>query len=189
MMRVFGVLAIVLPLFGCAMAPEVRTDVAAGVDLSKFRSFGFESRVVEDADGFSSLTSQRLRAAVTRELEKRGYVLAESDPDLLVNVSTGLQDRLRVVPGPGPIAPWGLNRGVYGGWPWGWGGPGAWDRVESFTEGTVAVDLIDRARRQMVWQGIAVSQTADRFGRVDPEQLDASIAAVFEKFPFRAGRG
>ena len=187
MLRLYRVLGLVLLLAGCATAPEVRTDVAQGVDLSRFRSFGFESRLAEDADGFASLTSQRLRAAVTREMEKRGYVLADSEPDLLVNVSTGLQDRARVVPGPAPFAPWGGRRGIYGGGPWGW--PGGWDRVETFSEGTVNVDLIDRARRQMVWQGMAVSETADRFGRVAPEQLDASVAAIFERFPARAGRG
>ena len=188
MMRVCRVLAVVLMLFGCASAPEVSTDVAPGVDLSAFRSFGFEKRLAEDADGFASLTSQRLKAAVTREMEKRGYVLVEDDPDLLVNVSTGLHNRSRIVPGPAPFAPWGVRRGIYGPGPWGWPG-GAWDRVETFSEGTVNIDLIDRSQRQMVWQGIAISETADRFGRVAPEQLDASVAAVFERFPFRAGRG
>jgi hypothetical protein len=190
MMRRFLLLALVMLLAACATGPEVRTDVAQGVDLSRFRSFGFESRVAEDGDGYSSLTSQRLRAAVTRELEKRGYVLVEREPDLLVNFSTGLQDRLRVVPGPGPIAPWGFRRDPFNDWPWGWPGYwGSWDRLEPFTEGTVNIDLVDREQRRMVWEGVAVAQTADRFGRTSPEQLDASVAAIFAGFPFRAGRG
>lgn len=183
-------LVMLLMLVACATGPEVRTDIAQGVDLSRFRSFGFESRLAEDAEGYASLTSQRLRSAVTRELEQRGYVLAEVEPDLLVNVSMGLQDRTRVVTSPGPVGPWGLRRDPFNdsarGWPGYWG---SWDRVEPFTEGTVNVDLIDRARRQMVWEGVAVSQTADRFGRVSSAQLDASIAAIFANFPFRAGRG
>lgn len=184
-MRRWLPIVFVLWLGACATGPEVRTDMAAGTDLSRFRTFGFEQRLGEGIEGYSTLTMQRLREAVTREMESRGYVLAASDPDLAVNFSFGAQDRARVVPGTMPYGPWGFRRDLYGTWPSAW--PGRWDTVQTFTEETINIDLIDRARRQMVWQGVALSETGDRFGLTSAAQIDANVAAIFARFPARAG--
>jgi hypothetical protein len=177
---------LMLLVAACAVAPEVRTDYDRNVDFSRYRSFAFESRPDLEG-GYSSLAAQRLRAAVTRELQARGYELREAEPDLLVAVSAGLRDRLRVVPRPGPWGPgpWGLRRD-YWGWP-GWGWPGYWDSVEPFTEGIVNIDLIDRQERRMVWQGMAVAPSASRLGNASQAETDAAVAAIFAEFPFRAG--
>jgi len=184
-MRRLVVIALLL-LAACTLAPEVQTDFDRTADFSRFRSFRFEDRSGVDADGYTSLTAQRVRAAVEREMKARGYVPATTDADLLVNFSSGLQDRLRVVTRPGPWGPgaWGPRRGYWGP-SWGW--PGYWDTVEPYTESIINIDLIDRERRQMVWQGAARSVTASRFGEASEAEIDAAVAAIFARFPFRAG--
>lgn len=184
-MRRLVVMAFLL-VAACAAAPEVETDFDRTADFSRFHSFTFEDHSGEDGSGYASLAAQRVRAAVEREMKARGYVPAGADADLLVNFSSGLQDRLRVVPRPGPWGPgaWGPRRGYWGP---GWGWPGYWDSIESFVENTVNIDMIDRERRQMVWQGGARAISANRFGEPSEAEIDAAVAAIFARFPFRAG--
>jgi hypothetical protein len=84
-----------------------------------------------------------------------------------------------------PFGSFGMRRDPWG-WP-GYGGWRSWDNVEAFTEDTLTVELVDRERRQVVWEGSAISLAADPFGRASAAQIDASIAAIFAGFPFRAG--
>lgn len=184
-MRLWLLLLVGPWLAACATGPEIRTDVAFGTDFSRFHTFGFESRPDGDDGAFTTLTAQRLQAAITRQMQARGYVLEEARPDLSVNVSAGAQDRLRVVPRPLPYGGWGFNRDVYGGWPWGWAG--TVDTIQPFVEATLNIDLIDEEHRQMVWQGVARWQSADQFIAPSEAQVNATVDAIFAQFPFRAG--
>jgi hypothetical protein len=180
------VIVVLSLLAACTLAPDVQTDFDRTADFSRFHSFRFEGRSGSGPDGYTSLTAQRVRAAIEREMKARGYVLAAADADLLVNFSSGLQDRLRVVTRPGPWGPrsWGPWRDYWGP---GWGWPGYWDTIEPYTENIITIDLIDREHRRMVWQGAARSITASRFGEPSEAEIDAAVAAIFERFPFRAG--
>ena len=51
------------------------------------------------------------------------------------------------------------------------------------TEGTVGVDLIDRARNQLVWEGAASGRVTDSTRRNIEENLDNAIKEIFAKFP------
>jgi hypothetical protein len=104
------------------------------------------------------LTTQRLKAAVTREMTARGYVYAEANPDLLVNFSARLQNKIDVNTTPVPMDYYGYRRGLYGPWP----GYAMATDVDRYTEGTLNIDLIDAARKEMVWEGVAVGEVIDR---------------------------
>ena len=72
-------------------------------------------------------------------------------------------------------------RGVYRG---GWGAPYHSEvDVRNYTEGVLAIDLFDVARRAPVWHGWAVkSITASE--RENPEPLiNEIVAAILEEFP------
>ena len=63
-------------------------------------------------------------------------------------------------------------------------------RVSQYTEGTLNIDVIDRAQNKMVWEGIAVGRVSKN---VKPEEraarIDSAVADIFAKFPYRAGSG
>ena len=62
-------------------------------------------------------------------------------------------------------------------------------QVYRYTEGTLNVDLVDARGNKLVWEGIAVGRVA----RVKPEEraarIDAAIAEIFARYPYRAGSG
>ena len=51
------------------------------------------------------------------------------------------------------------------------------------TEGTLGVDLIDRANNILVWEGAASGRVTDSTRRNIEENLDNAIKDIFAEFP------
>lgn len=171
---------------GCATGPDVRTDFDPAADFGRFRTFGFVAHAGTDLGDVRSITTLRLQKAAARELEARGYVPADN-PDLVINFTGRLQERVDIESWPAPSfgAGWG-----YRGWPgsaWGgWGGTEV--RTRRYNVGTLVIDVVDRERRQAVFQG-SVEGVVTR-GKLDNQAqlIDDAVAQIFSRFPFVAGR-
>jgi len=173
-------------LAACVSGPQVRSDYDHATNFSAYKTFGFASPLGTDVSGYSTLTTQRLKAATTRELEARGYRLVEQHPDLLVNFSGRLQDNIQVDPVPAATPMWGYygyrRSAFYAPWP-----AYAYDTsVDQYTQGTLNVDLVDAARKQMVWEGVAVGRVTDKTRDNPGPAIDAAVTDIFKKYPFRA---
>jgi hypothetical protein len=190
--HVVTALAGALFLSGCAVGPDIRTDHDAAADFARYSSFAFMDRGERGEERtYETLAERRVTAAVTRELEAKGYRRVDRGADLLVNfalTSEHVQD-VRTVPTHTPMwsHPW------YG-HPWyGWRGPfyHPWPAYETYVDryerGTLYVDLVDAERRQLVWEGRA-TQRVTRAAREDPAAaIDTAVAEMFARYPFRAG--
>jgi hypothetical protein len=180
-----------LMLFGalaaCAVGPDVRVDYDRNADFARYRTFGWASPLGTDRSGYTTLTTDRIKVAVEREMTARGYVLAPN-PDLLVNFHGRFRERLDVSGGPAFATP--LNyygyRG-YGVWPGYTFGSGPF--VDQYTEGTINVDLVDRRRGALVWEGVAMAPITDRDLIYQQDRIDTFIGAIFSRYPYRAGSG
>lgn len=188
MLRRLFALMLLGTLAACAVGPDVRVDYDRNADFSRFRTFGWASPLGTDRSGYTTLTTDRIKAAVEREMTARGYTYSPNAPDLLVNFQGRFQERIQVGGGPAfaaPISYYGY-RG-YGAWPGYAFGSGPF--VDQYTEGTINVDLVDRRRDSLVWEGVAVATVTDRDRTYPQERIDTSIAAIFARYPYRAGVG
>lgn len=167
---------------GCASAPDIRSDFDQRADFAQYRTFAYMNPLGTDTAGYSTLLTDRLKAATRKQLEARGYVYQAGQADLLVNFSGKLQEKLETVPRPPMIGYYGYRSGFYGGWP-GY----AWNDVYQYTEGTLNVDLVDARRQQLVWEGVAEQQVNDVARATSAEAIDALVAQIFARYPFRAG--
>ena len=111
-----------LALAGCATGPTIRSNVDQSVDFTRFRTFDFLQPLSTDREGYQSFVSRDLMVAAEREMT-RSASSARTNPDLLVNFSANLEQRLRVTQTPtaGGGAAWGSHRrgasyGVWGGY-------------------------------------------------------------------------
>lgn len=168
-----------LLLAGCATGPAVRSNVDPAVDFSRFQTFAFMEPLSTDRAGYQSFISQQLVASTERELVARGLRRTDTSPDLLVNFSADLDQRLRVTQTP-TFRGSSFNhhrRGFYSPW------PSYQTEVRQYTKGTLGIDVVDAARRQLVWEGFAVGRvtqrTTDNLGPV----LDAAVTDIFRSFP------
>jgi hypothetical protein len=167
---------------GCASGPTIRSNVDESVDFTSFRTFGFFEPLATDREGYQSLISQQLITSADRELKARGLQRTDTNPDLLVNFSADLDQRLRVTQLPASPARnfHHHRRGFYNTWP-------TYQRTEvrQYTKGTLGIDVVDAARRQLVWEGFALGrvtqQTTDNIGPV----LDSAVVDIFANFPLQ----
>jgi hypothetical protein len=176
-------------LAGCASSPSIRTDYDHTIDFSRYRTYAFFNPLGIENPNYSSIYGSIFRDAISREMESRGYTMSDN-PDLLINVSGRLQQKTKVTATADPYMAggyYGYRRGAYGAW--GGYGYGTTTQVSNYSEGTVNVDIVDRAEKRMVWEGVAVGRV--RENRTSEQTRDAIYSVIremFSAYPFRAGQ-
>jgi hypothetical protein len=175
-----------MALGGCAVAPDVRVDYDRTADFTQYKTFGFVSPLGTDRGGYQSIVSQHLKAATQREMEARGLRFDGSAPQLLVNFNAQLNEKMRVTTTPVVTMGFGMGRGYYG---YRAGMYSAWPMyadqttVTPYNEGTLNIDVVDAARKQLVWEGlVSGTVTQKTLDNVQPA-IDAAVSAAFAKFP------
>jgi hypothetical protein len=187
--RLFAVLATAALAAGCASSPTVRSDYDKSADFARYRTFGFIDQAGGPGDS-KSLSMKVLESAATREMEARGYTYAAENPDLLVNFNGKLEDRTDVqsVPGPTYGPSWG-----YGGWygaPYGGWGVSASTQVSTrhYKVGTLVMDIVDRERRQVVFQAGLEGTVTKEMQQNRDKALNNAVTRLFTAYPFVAGQ-
>jgi hypothetical protein len=166
---------------GCA-GQQVTTDYSPATSFSQYRSFAL---VMPPDTGAQQLLDQRVRNAVTTQLTAKGLMLADREnADLYVGY--GIVDKTHTNvytyrDGWG----WGDGRG-WRYWRWGVAWPMTIHReIETYTDGTVVVNLVDAKTKQVVWEG----EVADALNLPvsNPVQatkaVDGAVAKLFAKYP------
>lgn len=170
---------------GCTTAPEVRADFDRTADFTSYKTFGFVSPLGTDRSGYQTVVSQHLKSATQREMEARGMRLDPAAPQLLVNFSATLSDKLRVTSMPSMYMGagyYGYRGGMYSAWPMYYDNT----TVTQYKEGTLNIDVVDAARKQMVWEGVVVNSVTQEMLDDVPAAINAAVKAAFSKFPLPA---
>ena len=117
----------------------------------------------------------------------RGYTKAEN-ADLLINFKGKLEEKVDVDSTPAPMygAGWGY-RGWYGA-PYGAYGYGTEVSTRRYNVGTLVMDIVDRERKQVVFQGGVEDVVTKKMLEDRETLLNNAVAGIFSKFPFRAGQ-
>lgn len=187
-LRPHWLLMLVLLIGGCATGPTVTSDFDQQANFAQYRTFAFAQPLGTDKAGYTTLLTERLKASTLLQMEQRGYVLDEKNPDLLVNFQVQVSNRTEYIPPP-PM-PWGPN--YYGyrmGWYSPWAGYQFGPDVIQYTEGVLNVDLIDARKKQLVWEGIATSVIENLQEAQSEARIAAIVADIFRRYPFLAGSG
>jgi Domain of unknown function (DUF4136) len=169
--------ALSILLASCESGPQVRVDGDPSINLSNYKTFGFFSQVETDKSKYTTMISTRLKDATRRELQNRGYQEAEN-PQLLVNFNTNVENRTDVQSTPS-AGFYGYRAGAYGMW----AGYPQDVQTTHYQEGTLAIDLVDAAKKQLVWQGVAQARITKSMRENPTEALDSIVADIFEKYP------
>lgn len=178
--RIVPAVLIAAFITACSSGPRIITNSDPAADWTQFRTFGFFQPLSTDRGTVRSLTSNQLIESTTREMENAGFIRSDSEPDLLINFVISTRETLQTRPS--TSASMHHGRGRYGTWS-GWSMSGSTTEVVQRTEGTLAVDIVDRAGRQLVWEGAATQRITQSTVQNQAEVLDAAIADIFARFP------
>jgi len=117
---------------------RVVSDYDSVTDFGKYKTFAFYKPGIDKAK-ISDLDKKRIMRQIEANLKAKGMTISK-EPDLLVSLFTKEKERIDV---------YNNNYGYgYGAW---YGGGSS---VYSTPEGTLYIDLIDRSKNELVWQGI-----------------------------------
>jgi hypothetical protein len=175
-----------LALGGCASGPDIRADYDRAADFGKYRTYGFLAQAGTDEGDFKSLSTQMLQNAASREMEARGYARADN-PDLVINFKGQLEEKTDIESTPAPYYGPGWGYGGWGGaYYGGWGGTEVTTR--RYNVGTLVMDVVDRDKRQVVYQGGIEGVVTREMMQNREATITAAVGHIFSKYPFVAGQ-
>lgn len=172
-------LALALLATACQTAPTVTSDSAPGAKVEAYKTFGFIEAPSTDAASYTTLTTRYFKEAITREMVARGYEFS-NEPELLVNFDaaiagqekrTGSGVSVGMGGGSGGMraAGVGVNLGnVFGG---------------KGVESVLAIDVVDRQQKQMVWGGTVTQRVPGDQKEYSQAMIDKAVADIFAKYP------
>jgi Domain of unknown function (DUF4136) len=185
MLRLATLLMLGLVLAACATRSDVRSQAAVDANLAAYRTYAFMPKPGTDKEGYKTLKTQSLERAVSREMLARGYTPAAPDQaDLLINFNVKEKDK--VEGDAGPVAGWGYGWGRRYGYGYGYGFDNYYDGITTVTEGSLMIDLVDRARNEVVWSGTAVGELTRKVLDNPEPAIDRSVADIFARYPIKA---
>jgi len=181
--RIVIALGCALLLAACESGPTIRADGDPSVDFTAYKTFGFFDQLSTDKSKYATMLTGRLKDATRAELTKRGYTEAP-EPQLLVNFSTNVENRTEVQ-STGTSASYGFygyRTGMYGAW----GGYPQDVYTTHYQQGTLAIDMVDSAKKQLVWQGIAQARLTKTMLDNPGAAIGSVVADIFERYPVKA---
>ena len=186
MKKILSVFAAVLLLSACSRQANVVTvdaDKKLDTDFSQYKSFTWASQVDNKLDpGFYFLNDlelkDRVRNAVSYELEARGYDMNRQSPDLIVN--------FRVFDKPTTI------RGYtdYGTTYFGTDEVREPEDVKTFDvkAGSIVLNMIDKKTGQVVWRGLASGLTNGNGFDTSDNKVKEAVKLMFDRYDYRADK-
>ena len=177
---------LVLPLlFSSCSSTKVIADYDPAIDFSTYKTFSFLPWNRQSDEILNDFDKRRFRAAVTYEMESFGYTKVEAEGDLTINIFLIIDQKT----GTSAYTDYytsGVGVGYYYG-PWGYNTPGgvsAYTTMHSYDyeEGTLILDLLDRKKKQLAWQGTAKG-TLKSNPEAKNEGIKNVINKLFTKYP------
>jgi hypothetical protein len=184
------VLAAVAALAACETPISTRAQTDPGANLSSYHTYGFYAEPGTNRGGYTTPITGFFKSAITREMNARGYKLTEESPDLLINFNTNARENVDVRSTPSPNYGMGVGYGGYYGYRGGMyvAGPISYGtEVETvrYKVGTANIDLVDAAKKQLVWEGIAEGKITDKMMKNPQATIDQVIKDLFVNYPVK----
>ena len=175
------VIAGTLTLGGCESGPEIRRDTNPSANFASYKTFGFYPQLATDRAGYESVFTTRLKDSTRRQMEAKGYVYSETDPDLFLNFYANVEDKQEIRSTPVSMGYYGY-RGAYG---YGFNTP----QVETvnYKEGTLTIDLVDPKGKVLVWNATAEGRVSKEARKNPGPAIDRVVTQMMAPLPARSG--
>jgi hypothetical protein len=174
MKRLWILLACLIFVTGELRAVSVKEDFDKATDFSKYKTFALKTGTAAS----SPFIQQRIEKAIVAQLTDKGMRQGGEGSDLIVYTHAKLNIEKAL-----DVSSFGY--GGYYGWG-GWGGDfgGTNVNVVDVPMGTLMVDMVDGATKQMVWRGIAQGTVpASSTPEQSDKRINKAVAKLLKKFP------
>jgi hypothetical protein len=171
-------LALAVLIAGCATgsAPTTHIDYDKAANFSVYRTYGFPPETGTDRGGYATLVTSYFKSAVSTAMEARGYKYSAEKPDLLVNFYMNTRDQSEIRPAPAAgYGYYGYRSGFYGAW--------YDDRTINYQVGTINVDIVDAAKKQLIWEGVSEGRVSEEAQANPKVTINAVVTEMMRQYP------
>ena len=168
--RLLGFVGLAVALPALAAAQKTTYDYDKTVPFGQYLTYAFKAGT-SDGDAF---VDARIVAALEEQLARKGLTRTTANPDVYVVFHMAFEKEKDI--STYSRAP--LYGGYGWGWGWGWGATTTDVRVREILIGTLAVDIVDATRQQVVWRGLGTNEIDTT---ATPAERDETIANAVAK--------
>jgi hypothetical protein len=168
--RMLALTCLLAALPAVAAAQKTTYDFDKTARFDQYKTYSFK----DGTPTGQPLIDKRIVAAVEAQLAAKGLVRDDAAPHVFVVFHMAFDEQKDISSySTGPM---------YGGYGWGWGG--GWGttttdvRVRDILVGTLAIDMIDAGKKEVVWRGLGSKEINTN---AKPEKRDENITKAVEK--------
>jgi len=169
-------LAICLIGFTSCSSIRVSSDFDKSAGFTSYKTYAFTPEA--QAVPLDDINRNRLLGAIEKELAAKGFTKSDN-PDVLIDLTIKTQTQ--------QTATATNTGGYYGtGYRYGWGGGFSTTYIDydTYTDGTLFIDMIDATKKQLVWQGRGTKTIEPDASQERREQnINYAVKQIFVKYP------
>ena len=160
----------------CGPTLQVFSDHDKDVNIQAYNTYNWmDVKEIEsknsDARHYNELSDKRIREAVDRELQSKGFAIKTGNPQLKLHYHIIVENKTSLMPEP-PGMIYGPN----------------WEKnkmiASHYSEGTLIIDIMDVATNQLAWRGWATDVITEKTLKEPEEAISNTIREIFKKFPW-----
>jgi len=167
-------LAVILIVAASCSSIKVSSDFDKTAGFSAYKTYAFTSEAQNLP--LDDINKNRVLTAVANELSAKGFTKSDN-PDVIIDVKIKAQQMQTAT----------ATTDYYGaGYRYRWGGgfSSATINYDTYTEGTLFIDMIDAVKNQLVWQGRGTKTIdPDASQQRREENINYAVKQIFMKYP------
>ena len=174
----YRILFLLILLSGCSTAKVLNTEKAEDADFSTYKTFDFYQVEASGDTASQRFTErvQKLEDAIALKMQKFGYLLSKTNPDLLINLGIVVNEEVQTRQTDFRTdAPRYLGQRNY-----------SWKsrdvEVGRYREGTVNVHVVDRKLNKLVWQGAVQDIIPQKESQLE-RRIKKGVEKLFSTYP------
>lgn len=168
----------------CSITVTAQTLVsynkADNVDFSNFKTFQVNNLDIKNIPEFEPKKEGLilLIKEINKQMISRGYQNVNEDPDLLINIGVLITAEVQTRETDIRDAPMYIGQRNY-----------HWESeevvVRKYTEGTVTLDMVNKADNEMIWQAVS-SGILQKKREKNTKKIVKGVQKLFKKFPIES---
>ena len=155
---------------------RVSSDYNEEINFTEFKTYAFSKSGIDKVE-INDIDKKRILRAIDVELYNKGYRKSSIEPDFLINLFTKTNKKIDYYPSNnyyGYAVPYGGMGHYASSW---------YLNSFSYNEGVLFIDIIDRNKNELVWQGIGKGYIYNDKPDNKNEKIKAMVNKILLQFP------
>ena len=155
---------------------RVSSDFNEDINFTEFKTYAFSKSGIDKVE-INDIDKKRILRAIDIELYNKGYRKSSIEPDFLINFFTKTNKKIDYYPSNnyyGYAVPYGGMGHYASSW---------YLNSSSYNEGVLFIDIIDRNKNELVWQGIGKGYIYNDKPDNKNEKIKLMVNKILLQFP------